>query len=190
MPEYSDDSLDLGVGVDIQPETQQAPVNDENPFEKEKFDAGIDVDEEQDPKKYIERLSGKLAQSLRAYNETNQDSELNKFAANSVISAAAPNLGDEDIKDVIKKVEDSQGKSGQESVQIQEPANDEVPENQPEQGVESGQEQEPMQDEQPPVKQEENRDSEIEDLISEILGSKKLSRGIKNKTPFKAPKFK
>lgn len=189
MPEYSDDSLDLGVGVDIQPETQQAPVNDENPFEKEKFDAGVDVDEEQDPKKYIERLTGKLAQKLRSYNEQDVDIELNKFVINSLVPAAIPAMPESDANDVVKKVQDN---IGQESGQIQEPTNDEVPENQPEQGLESGQEpaQEPMQDEQPPVKQEEKRDSEIEDLISEILGSKKLSRGIKNKTPFKAPKFK
>lgn len=82
----------------------------ETPFGNEKFDAGIGVDEEVDPKKYIEKLTGKLAQKLRDYNGTNQDDILNKFVINSLIPASIPQMTDEDAQDVIKKVQDNIGK--------------------------------------------------------------------------------
>ena len=82
----------------------------ETPFGNEKFDAGIDVDEDADPKKYIEKLTGKLAQKLRDYNGTNQDDILNKFVINSLIPASVPQMSDEDAQDVIKKVQDNIGK--------------------------------------------------------------------------------
>ena len=34
------------------------------------FDAGVDADEDTDPKKYIQQLTGKLSQSLRKYNSS------------------------------------------------------------------------------------------------------------------------
>lgn len=77
------------------------------PFDKEPFDAGIDVDEDSDPKKFIEQLSGKLGQSLRKYNQENgaPDFDLEKFAINSVISAThTSEMDDQDRKDIIKKV--------------------------------------------------------------------------------------
>lgn len=56
--------------------------------DEEKFDAGVEADEESDPKNYIQQLSGKLAQSLRDYDSQNEtDLDLEKFALNSVISA-------------------------------------------------------------------------------------------------------
>jgi hypothetical protein len=46
----------------------EEPANDMS-FEKEPFDAGVEADEETDPKKFIEQLSGKLGQSLRQYTK-------------------------------------------------------------------------------------------------------------------------
>jgi hypothetical protein len=44
--------------------------------------------EETDPKKFIEQLSGKIGQSLRKFTETQgPDFELEKFAINSLLSA-------------------------------------------------------------------------------------------------------
>jgi hypothetical protein len=45
------------------------------PFDDEPFDAGIEADEDADPKKYIEQLTGKLGQSLRKYNDSKRSTE-------------------------------------------------------------------------------------------------------------------
>jgi hypothetical protein len=65
------------------------------------------VDEDADPKKYIEKLTGKLAQKLRTYNGEENDVALNKFVINSLIPASIPQMSDSDAKDVIKKVRDN-----------------------------------------------------------------------------------
>lgn len=174
--------VDMGTE---QPEVGQPQGGEVNAFGKEKFDAGIDVDEDVDPKKFIEQLVGKLAQSLRSYNETNQDPDLNKFAVNSVIPAAVPNMSSEDAKDVIKKVQDNIGQSGQnQDLGNGEPSNNEIPDENL--GQESGQES--GQDDMPPIP--ESKTGEIDDLINEILGGKNVRRNVQHKNPFKNPKFK
>jgi hypothetical protein len=105
MTEPADDAGFGDFGGE-EPAPEEAPANDA-PFDKEPFDAGVDADEETDPKKFIEQLSGKLGQSLRSYNdETGQpDFDLEKFAINSVISATHTSEMDEkDRKDIIKKI--------------------------------------------------------------------------------------
>lgn len=162
-----------------------SPENDNlNAFGKEKFDAGIDVDEDADPKKYIEKLTGKLAQKLRDYNGTEQDVDLNKFVVNSLIPAAVPQMDETDAKDVIKKVQDNIGKSGQESGQDMSQENSQIPDS--DQGIE----QESGQNELPPVPQQESKSDDIDDLINEVLGVRKSNKSIKRKNPFKSPKFK
>ena len=87
--------------------TDAAPAADDKPFDDEPFDAGVAADEETDPKKYIEQLTGKLGQSLRKYNEDQgqPDFELEKFAINSLLSAThTSEMDEEDKKDIIKKV--------------------------------------------------------------------------------------
>lgn len=94
----------------------EAPSNDMPDFEKEPFDAGVDANEESDPKKFIEQLSGKLGQSLRQYtkDQGQPDFELEKFAINSVISAShTAEMDEEDRNDIIKKIE----KSGEDETQ-------------------------------------------------------------------------
>jgi hypothetical protein len=63
------------------------------PFDDEPFDAGIEADEDADPKKYIEQLTGKLGQSLRKYNDSKgaPNFELEKFAVNSLSTTYKPN---------------------------------------------------------------------------------------------------
>jgi hypothetical protein len=70
----------------------------------------VEADEDTDPKKYIEQLSGKLGQSLRDFAEEQgqPDLELEKFAINSVISAShTADMDDKDKDDIIKKVNSS-----------------------------------------------------------------------------------
>jgi hypothetical protein len=86
------------------------PPVDDKPFDDEPFDAGVEADENTDPKKYIEQLSGKLGQSLRDFSEKEgqPDLELEKFAINSVISAShTADMDEEDKNDIIKKVNTS-----------------------------------------------------------------------------------
>lgn len=102
------DDLDFGgeTPTEPTPEIPEAPADDK-PFDKEPFDAGIDVDEESDPKKFIQKLSGKIGQSLRDYTEKQgqPDFELEKFAINSLISAThTAQMDEEDKNDIIKKI--------------------------------------------------------------------------------------
>ena len=86
------------------------PSSDDKPFDDEPFDAGVEADEQSDPKKYIEQLTGKLGQSLRTYNEKQgqPDFELEKFAINSLLSAAhTSQMDQEDQDDIIKKVKEA-----------------------------------------------------------------------------------
>lgn len=88
------------------PEMPEAPADD-NPFDKEPFDAGIDVDEDSDPKKFIQKLSGKIGQSLRDYTKKQgqPDFELEKFAINSLVSAThTAEMDENDRNDIIKKI--------------------------------------------------------------------------------------
>lgn len=149
------------------------------PFSDKPFDAGVEANEQTDPKKYIEQLTGKLAQTLRDYNKDQSDSDLNKFVINSIIPASIPSMDNEDAKDVIDKVNDNIGKSNNEG---SESDTSEIPEIQ-DTGNENGEMGVP---EQPKQQNEET----IDGLIGEIINR----RNTKNKTtktnPFKAKKFK
>ena len=123
-------------GTDVN--TAQAPSNDK-PFDDEPFDAGVEADENSDPKKYIEQLTGKLGQSLRKYEDEqgSPDFELEKFAINSLLSAThTAKMNPEDQKDIIKKVKSSgQGDEDAETAIDSEETpeeNPEVPEENPE----------------------------------------------------------
>tara|TARA_Y100000389_G_C17443806_1_gene510334 strand:- start:915 stop:2321 length:1407 start_codon:yes stop_codon:yes gene_type:complete len=83
---------------------------DEKPFDDEPFDAGVETDEDEDPEKFIQQLSGKLGTSLRKYNDERDspDFDLEKYAINSVISAThTSEMDEEDQKDIIRKVKTS-----------------------------------------------------------------------------------
>lgn len=98
---------DAGFGADM-PEAQ--PASDDKPFDAEPFEAGVEADEESDPKKFIEQLTGKLGQSLRKYNEDQgqPDFELEKFAINSLLSAShTSEMDSNDQDDIIKKVKEA-----------------------------------------------------------------------------------
>jgi len=174
-----------------------APQQNEDPFGKEKFDAGVEADEATDPKKFIEQLSGKLAQSLRAYNETTKDIELNKFVINSLVPAAIPQMDSENAQDVIKKVQDNIGKVDGGEGQGEQPVA-------PEQGMPSEEPapEAPMPDEQQAPKMESKKSKKkmvkesetMDELVARLLRgddsefTNKKSVGKKN--IFKAPNFK
>lgn len=105
----SEPADDAGFG-DFGGDEEPAPANDKKPFNDEPFDAGVEADEETDPKKYIQQLTGKLGESLRAYTDEQgqPDFDLEKFAINSLLSAThTAEMDEEDRKDIIKKVNTS-----------------------------------------------------------------------------------
>lgn len=71
------------------------------PMDKPSIDG---EDEESTPKKHIQQLTGTLSQELRMFNDTEKDSELNKFVAGMVISQASKGMTDDDKQDVINKI--------------------------------------------------------------------------------------
>lgn len=151
----------------------QPNIQDENPFEKEKFDAGVDADEESDPKRYIEQLVGKLAQKLRDYNKDEIDPSLNKFVINSIIPVSISVMDDQDAKDVIDKVKENIGKDYS--------SDSEVTLDNGSQELENN-----INDEDPQLQREDT----IDGLVSELLGKNRNNKETKIINPFKAKKFK
>lgn len=102
------DEMDMGdesmppmdnAGIDM-------PDGDEtNPFDSN-FDAGIDADEENDPEKYIQQLTGKLSQSLNKYNENlpQVDRDLNKYVAGMILKQTTKGLSPDDVEEVMNKM--------------------------------------------------------------------------------------
>lgn len=70
------------------------------------FDAGVDADENTDPKKYIQQLTGKLSQSLRKYNENlpQPEADLCKYVAGMILKQTTEGLTDGDKKEIVDKM--------------------------------------------------------------------------------------
>lgn len=71
------------------------------------FDAGVDADENADPKKFIQQLTGKLSQTLRTYNQNQNDPDLNKYVAGMIAAQAAENLDENDKDEIINKIQNA-----------------------------------------------------------------------------------
>ena len=100
----------IGGGFDQQGEEAMPPMDDNgignnNEFDTN-FDPGVEADEEQDPKKFIQQLTGKLSQSLRKYNENNgqPDADLNKYVAGMITKQAMEGLSQDDANEIIDKI--------------------------------------------------------------------------------------
>ena len=122
MPEGGEEFPPMGGD-----EPQPMPDNGGNQFDTN-FDAGVEADEQTDPKKYIQQLTGKLSQSLRSYNENlpQPDADLDKYVAGMIIKQAISGLSPEDTNDILNKVK------GDEGGEMQEPSGQEA---QPEQNM-------------------------------------------------------
>lgn len=83
----------------------QVSMEDENEYDSN-FDAGVDADEDNDPKRYIQQLTGKLSQSLRKYQEElpTPDSDLDKYVAGMILKQTTNGLNDEDTKEILGKM--------------------------------------------------------------------------------------
>jgi hypothetical protein len=70
------------------------------------FDAGVEADEDTDPKKYIQQLTGKLSQTLNTYNNENgkPDTELGKYVLGMLVKQGTKGMDEKDKKEIIKKI--------------------------------------------------------------------------------------
>lgn len=105
QPEMGND-----MGGDFMQQGQEMPMDGQmgevpNQFDTN-FDAGVEADEEQDPKKYIQQLTGKLSQTLQKYTDNNgqPDVDLNKYVAGMITKQAMKGLSEEDAEEIIDKV--------------------------------------------------------------------------------------
>ena len=96
----------MGPDMDSQPDMMGGGPDD-NPYGAD-FDAGVDADEQTDPKKFIQQLTGKLSQSLRAYNEQQPrpDTDLNKYVAGMITRQAVQQLTPEETQEVIDRIKE------------------------------------------------------------------------------------
>ena len=78
------------------------------------FDAGVQANEEEDPKTYIQQLAGKLSQSLRKYNDNQPqpDVDLNKYVAGMIVSQAVKVLTPKEANEVLNKIKDGSAEKG------------------------------------------------------------------------------
>lgn len=70
------------------------------------FDPGVEADEESDPKKFIQQLTGKLSQSLKNYIESNEqpDVDLSKYVVGMIAKQAMKGLSPDDAEEITKKI--------------------------------------------------------------------------------------
>ena len=103
------DPIAQGGDPGADPMTDQIPMDggDESQFDTN-FDAGVEADEDSDPKRYIQQLTGKLSQSINSYNSEQSDAGLNKYVASMIIAATCKNLDDKQKKELIEKINSAQ----------------------------------------------------------------------------------
>lgn len=107
MPVMDDGSMPMDGGM-------------QNPFDSN-FDPGVEANEEEDPKRFIQQLAGKLSQSLLQYNKSlpQPDTDLGKYVAGMIVKQAIEGMSQEDKTDVLNKINNDE--------QPQEPQGDEMP---------------------------------------------------------------
>lgn len=101
---------DMGqMGRNMPPMNDNQPPMGDDEMNSEfdtNFDAGVDANEQEDPKKFIQQLTGKLSQSLRNYNkeQPQPDAELSKYVCGMIVKQAIEGLKPEDVEDIMKKI--------------------------------------------------------------------------------------
>lgn len=72
----------------------------------ERFDPGVEADEDEDPKHFIQQLTGKLSQSLNSY-EDKDDEGLYKYVGKMINRQVGKNLDDKGRKEMIRAINSS-----------------------------------------------------------------------------------
>lgn len=186
------------VGDDMPPmdDIGGGQQDDEQQFDAD-FDAGVEADENNDPKRYIQQLAGKLSQSLRKYNEglPNPDTDLNKYVAGMANDAAVEGLNPDDVEEIISKIKSDENSDN----------NQEVPQTNDENVPPMGDNQDmnqmpdvPQMENKKTKKITENIESCIDEIVNDIISGKKdkinndkisVKKSFKTK-PYTSPMFK
>lgn len=100
---------DEGMSGEMGDDFNMSNPNTEEPLPTDfntNFDAGVEADEETDPKKFIQQLTGKLSQSLNSYNNENgePDTELGKYVLGMLVKQGTKGMDEKDKKEIIKKI--------------------------------------------------------------------------------------
>jgi hypothetical protein len=97
------------MGTEDMPEMPEGGEGEDIPeMGTEEDEDDIDIDEEEDPKKYIQKLTGRLGQKLRELSEV--DPKLEKYVINSIISALhVDKMDKKDRIDIMKKFKKKKG---------------------------------------------------------------------------------
>lgn len=172
------------MGGDFMPQGDMQPMDGGEEMPNEfgaDFDAGVEADEEQDPKKFIQQLTGKLSQSLQKYTENNgqPDIDLNKYVAGMITKQAMKGLSEEDAEEIIDKVkadEDFSMEDGQEAPQGEQ-GQEPMPQGDMQQPQDDGQ--------QPPMNEnfsKMQRTKQIKEIVNGVLDKKEAD------TPHQQPK--
>ena len=105
------------------PMDSQMPMDDNdgdniNPYDTN-FDAGIDTNEDDDPKRYIQQLTGKLSQSLRKYQQElpTPDSDLDKYVAGMILKQTTDGLDNKDVDEILNKMKDDESQDTNEGIE-------------------------------------------------------------------------
>ena len=115
----------------------EAPMGNEIPTDDNRgsefdtnFDAGVEADEDEDPKKYIQQLTGKLSQELGKYNNElgEPDVELSKYVGGMITKQVAKYLDDSGKKELIKKIKTTDSSEDLEDIPMDDNMENEMPE--------------------------------------------------------------
>ena len=186
---------DMGqMGGDMPPmNDNQPPMGDDEMNSKfdTNFDAGVDANEQEDPKKFIQQLTGKLSQSLRNYNneQPQPDAELSKYVCGMIVKQAIEGLKHEDVEDIMKKIKSDDDFD-----------NDTPEDNNQLNGNEEGEDMQPQTDqpEQMPMESlNRNHNQKIEEIFQDLISTEKedtIERPLKRTNsfrhkPFTSPNF-
>ena len=104
QPQEQDDmgGNENGFGGNEGPMDGQPAPNGQFDF-GERFDPGVEADEDEDPKHFIQQLTGKLSQSLNSY-EDKDDEGLYKYVGKMINRQVAKNLDDKGKKEMIRAI--------------------------------------------------------------------------------------
>ena len=129
-PMGGDNMPPMGVDSEMEdgypePSDEYSNGNIDNDFDTN-FDAGVEADEDTDPKKYIQQLTGKLSQTLNTYNneQGEPDVELGKYVLGMLVKQGTKGMDEKDKKDIIKKI--NTGNSSEEEVSDEETSVDDT----------------------------------------------------------------
>ena len=123
----------MGDDPNMPMDNAMPPAEEEMPTSFDSnFDAGVEADEETDPKKYIQQLTGKLSQSLNSYNNENgePDTELGKYVLGMLVKQGVKGMDDKEKKEIIKKINTASDEDtpmpDDEGMDVDEPMDDEM----------------------------------------------------------------